>query len=236
MTRLRRSFGYLVVCAGLLVPSTSFAQQSLNISVGGFVPKAERDRDFNDVLVNNLCCLENPLIFDVHDFTGASINAEYLVGLGEFFDGGLGVGYYARNVPSVYLDLVNQNGSEIRQNLRLRTVPFTATIRFLPLGHSNGFEPYLGAGLGVINWRYRESGQWVDPADSSIFTGTYVGKGTATGPVVLGGVRFPAGPWALGFEVKWQQATGDLPADQDFAGSTIDLGGVTYAATFRVRF
>jgi len=27
-----------------------------------------------------------------------------------------------------------------------------------------------------------------------------------------------------------------LPADQEFAGSQIDLGGFTYAATFSVRF
>jgi len=236
MRRLRQALGFLVLCVGLLAPSTSYAQQSLTLSVGGFVPKGESSRDDNDVLVNNLCCIENPLLFEVNDFRGGSINVEYVAGLGEFFDAGLGIGYYRHNVNSVYLDLVNENGTEIEQNLRLRITPFTATIRFLPLGHSSAFQPYIGGGIGVFNWRYREQGEWVDPVDSSIFHGSFVGNGTATGPVVLGGIKFPVGPWAIGGEVKWQDAKGDLPADQEFAGSQIDLGGFTYAATFSVRF
>ena len=103
-------------------------------------------------------------------------------------------------------------------------------------GRSNGIEPYIGGGLGVFNWRYRETGEWVDPTDNSIFPGSFVGSGTATGPVVLGGVRVPVGPLSFGGEVKWQDAKGNLPADQDFAGSKIDLGGVTYAVTFKIRF
>jgi hypothetical protein len=54
--------------------------------------------------------------------------------------------------------------------------------------------------------------------------------------MVLGGVRFPVGSWAFGGEVRWQDAKGNLPTDQDFAGPKIDLGGVTYAATFSIRF
>ena len=38
----------------LLAPSTSFAQQSLNFSFGGFVPTSEDSRSDDDVLVNNL--------------------------------------------------------------------------------------------------------------------------------------------------------------------------------------
>jgi hypothetical protein len=79
-------------------------------------------------------------------------------------------------------------------------------------------------------------GAWVDPFDGSIFRASFVGNGTATGPVILGGVRFPIGPVSFGGEVKWQDAKGDLPADQEFAGSKIDLGGVTYAATIKIRF
>ena len=235
MGRLRQVIGFLVL-SGLLVPSTSFAQQSLSFSFGGFVPKGESSRDDSDVLVNNLCCLENPLLFDVHDFNGGSFGAEYLAGLGEFFDAGLGIGYYRKDANSIYLDLINDNGSEIEQTLNLRVVPFTATIRFLPLGRSAFIQPYIGGGLGVFNWKYRERGDWVDPSDNAIFRATFEGSGTKTGPVVLGGVRIPLGSWSFGGEVKWQNAKGDLPSDQEFAGSTIDLGGVTYAATFSVRF
>ena len=229
--------GLVVLVAGLLVPATAHAQQSLSFHLGGFVPKGEdarvRDGKFsNDVLVNNLDFLS----FHIKDFSGGTVGADYLVGLGEFLDAGLGVGIYKRTVPSVYTGFENVNGSEIEQDLRLRIIPFTATVRFLPLGRSNAIQPYIGAGLGVFNWRYTETGDFIDFSDDSVFRDSFVGSGTATGPVVLGGLRVPFGPWGLGTEVRWQSAEGDLPVQEEFAGSKIDLGGWTYLATFHVRF
>jgi outer membrane protein W len=135
----------------------------------------------------------------------------------------------------VYNDFVNANGTEIEQDLRLRVVPFTASVRWLPMGHHNGVEPYIGAGVGVFNYRYSETGQFL-ATDGSIFRGDFVGSGTATGPVILGGVRVPVGSWGVGGELRYQWATGSLPADQDFSGSKIDLGGLTYTFTINIRF
>ena len=85
----------------------------------------------------------------------------------------------------------------------------------------------------MFNWRYSESGQFL-ATDESIFHGTFVGSGTATGPVILGGVRVPIGSWGVGGEIRYQSAKGDLPPDQDFSGSKIDLGGFNYPFTFNV--
>jgi hypothetical protein len=139
-------------------------------------------------------------------------------------------------VHAVDANYVNANGSEVVANLKLRIVPFTATIRLLPLGHNAPVQPYVGAGVGVNGWRYSEYGQFVDPDTRAIFNGNFVGTGWATGPVVLGGVRVPMGPTAAGFEARWQKAHGDLPAGQGFAGSEIDLGGMNYLFTFNIRF
>ena len=138
-------------------------------------------------------------------------------------------------MPTVYNDFVNSNGTEIAQELQLRIVPFTATVRWLPLGHHNGVEPYIGAGVGVFNYNYSETGQFL-ATDNSIFAGSFSGSGTATGPVILGGVRVPVGSWGVGGELRYQSAEGNLPADQDFSGSKIDLGGFTYTFTINVRF
>jgi hypothetical protein len=181
--------------------------------------------------VNNL----DFLAFRIGDFSGPIFGGEYLTGLGDNFDAGLGIGFYQRTVPTVYNDFVNANGTEIEQDLKLRVVPFTATVRWLPMGHHNGLEPYIGAGVGVFNYRYSESGQFL-ATDNSIFRGTFVGSGTATGPVVLGGVRVPVGSWGVGGELRYQAAKGDLPADQDFSGNRIDLGGFTYTFTINIRF
>ena len=68
----------------------------------------------------------------------------------------------------------------------------------------------------------------------------FVGAATialkAVGPVILGGVRFPVGKWDIGGEIRYQDAEGDLPTDQGFSGSKIDLKGFNYLVTFNIRF
>src|SRR5204863_46558 len=81
---------------------------------------------------------------------------------GNNFEAGLGIGFQQRSVPSVYQDVVNSDGSEIEQTLKLRVIPFSATVRFLPLGRHTAIEPYIGAGVGVFRFHYSETGQWVD--------------------------------------------------------------------------
>ena len=69
-------------------------------------------------------------------------------------------------------------------------------------------QPYFGAGLGIINWRYSESGEFVDfGAGNEIFRETFVKTGTNAGPVVLGGIRFAGDTASAGFEIKYQKAT-----------------------------
>lgn len=228
--------GALVV--GVLDSPAALAQQRLNFYAGGFFPSGQQDdrlgiitgRADGDVLAAN----SDFLIFNLNDFNAASFGAEYLVGLGNRVEAGLGIGYQSKSVPSVYADFVNANGSEIDQELKLRVAPFTATIRFLPLGN-NEVTPYVGAGVGVFNWRYSESGDFL-ATDRTIFSDTFEASGSQVGLVVLGGVRVPFGNWGIGGEVRYQNAKADLPADQEFAGSTIDLGGFTALFTMHVRF
>jgi outer membrane protein W len=231
MRRLTTAGLVTLVVLGFLGTPVASAQQQLSFSVGGFSPRTVDARSNDDVLVNNL----DYLAFRVSDFSGPLFGAEYLSGLGDNFDAGIGIGFYQRTVPTVYTDFVNNNGTEIEQDLKLRVVPFTATVRWLPMGHHNGVEPYIGAGIGVFNYRYSESGQFL-ATDRSIFRGTFVGSGTAAGPVILGGIRVPVGSWGVGGELRYQSAEGKLPADQDFSGSKIDLGGFSYTFTINIRF
>jgi hypothetical protein len=175
------------------------------------------------------------LAFDPDEFGGASIGGEWLVALGRFFEAGAGVSYTGQTVPSVYRDFIDSDGTEIDQDLELRIVPIAFTVRYVPFGQSTPLQPYVGGGLGVINWRYRESGEFVDfGAGRVIFEDTFEGTGTSTGPIFVGGVRFAGRRLTAGGEIRYQHAEGDLP--DDFAGSKIDLGGWTYTATVGLRF
>lgn len=216
--------------------SPAAAQQSVNFHFGAFTPlredaRSRSDGRSDDVLVNNL----NVFDFEINDFDSVTFGGEWLVALGSHAEAGLGLGFYSGSVDSVYRELVNADFSEIEQEFKLRIIPFTATFRFLPLGRSAAVQPYIGGGIGLFRWRYTESGEFVD-FDSSIFRETYIGDGNAVGPVILGGVRVPLGSWDLGGEIRYQKAEGELPTDQGFSGSKIDLGGFNYLLTFNIRF
>ena len=239
MRRFLTSLGAVSLVAGFLAVPSASAQQSVNFFLGGFVPTSADARGdasgtrSNDILVRD----RDYLTLDIERFRGVNFGGEYLVVLGKFFEAGAGLGFYQRTVPAADTAYVSTSGASVIADLKLRVVPFNATFRVLPLGHRSVIEPYVGGGIGVLAWRYSESGQFVDHSDRSIFNSTFVGSGTATGPVVLGGLRVPIGPMAPGFEIRWQSGKGDLPTSQDFPVNTkIDLGGISYAFTFQIRF
>jgi hypothetical protein len=222
------------------VNPSSEHRQSIGVTLGGFFLKPEDSRcDSNsleacdDVLVADL----TSLAFEVDDFNAGTITGEWLVGLSDFLELGFSAGYYQQTVPSVYRNFTDVDDSEIEQDLKLKMVPLTATVRFLPVGHAT-VEPYVGAGIGVFNWRYSETGEFVDFSDSSIFRANYVAKGTAVGPVILAGLRIPfAEVFDIGGEVRWQRAKGDIDTvETGLLGSKIDLGGWNAAATFHFKF
>jgi hypothetical protein len=221
-------FAGAALCAA---PGDAAAQQTLNFSLGLFTPRGEDARTEGDVLNAN----RTFLAFDVSDFKSAAVGLEWLVPLGNFVEAGAGVGFSRRTVASVYSGYVDVDGSEIEQDLRLRLVPVAFTARVLPLGQRNALQPYVGAGLGVINWRYSESGEFIDFARNlEIFRDQFVAEGNETGPVVLAGLRFGGETVSAGGEIRYHSAEAEL--DDRFAGSKIDLGGWTYNLTVGVRF
>jgi hypothetical protein len=214
---------------------TAAAQQTLNFSLGYFTVRGEDARAEGDVLNEN----RNFLVFDVGDFNGATVGAEWLIPLGEYFEAGAGLSFSRSTVPSVYADFVDTDGSEIEQDLRLRVVPVAFTVRVLPLRQTSPVQPYFGGGLGLFAWRYSESGEFVDfQRRNAIFRDQFVASGTETGPVVLGGIRFAGDVISGGFEVRYLSA--DAPLGRPFAivqaDPRIDLGGWTYAFTLGWRF
>lgn len=232
MRRLIFSIGTAALVLGFLQTPAASAQQAVDFYVGAFQPHRLDARGTNDVLFQN----GNYLDFNLRDFDSVTGGGDYLIALGDYFDVAGGVGIYSKSVPAVYTNFVNSDGSEIVTDLKLRIVPITATVRWLPFGHHAPIVPYVGGGVGVFAWRYSEAGQFVDFTDNSIFQNAYVASGAAVGPVALGGVQIPIGPVAAGFEARYQSATGDLPANLGFSGTQIDLGGWNYLFIVNVRF
>ena len=222
----------VLMCAALLMCATiANAQQTLNFTLGYFTPLSLDARDHDDVLLEN----STFLLFDPDDFNGASVGGEWLFPFGRVVEGGIGVSYTSKDAHSVYFDFVDPDGTEIDQELTLRMVPIAFTVRLVPTGQRSPVQPYIGGGIGIINWRYAESGEFIDfGAGNEIFRDTFVKSGSSVGPVFLGGIRFAGSTASAGFEIKYQKATGDL--DANFAAPKIDLGGWTYNFTAGIRF
>lgn len=215
----------------LVLPTAAHAQQGFSLSLGGFVLNGEDARVDGDVLLEN----RRILSFDIDDFSTGSVGLEWLLPVGEYLEFGAGVGFTARRVPTVYSTFVNRNGSEIEQDLRLRTVPVAAIARVLPFGRSRAVQPYVGGGVTFIRYRYSEVGDFVDFTDRSVFADRFIADGVETGGLVVAGLRVPIGStWSLGGEVRYQKAEANL--NEDFLGPKLDLGGFHALFTAQFRF
>jgi hypothetical protein len=223
----------VVLTLSLASADSALAQQTLNFTVGYFTVRGEDARAPGDVLVSN----RGLFLFDFADFNSATFGAEWLAPIGEFLEAGAGIGFARRTVPTMYDLYVRPDGSDIEQDIRLRVVPLTATVRVLPLGRHGGVQPYVGGGLGIYNWRYSETGDFIDftVPGRPVFRESYVASGTSLGPVAMFGVRFLLGNTTFGGELQYRRGEGELD-ERDFLGPTIDLGGVSYTATFGIRF
>ena len=224
----------LVLALLALVPATASAQVDnvFSFNAGYFALRDMDARGEDDVLYRNL----DFLAFDHEDLNGFTFGGDWGIGFGRYFEGVVGVGYYQNSTDSVYWDLVDEDGTEIWQELKLRVIPMTFGARIFPIGRDIPVQPYVGGGLGVFAWRYSESGEWVDDFDGSIFRGTYVDTGVAYGPVVFAGVRFGSGPLLFTAEFRYQDAEGDLDENEGFGGSKIDLGGYNTLFGLAIRF
>ncbi len=162
-----------------------------------------------------------------------------LFGLGDFIEAGVGIGYYTKSRDSFYTDFTDVDGTDIEQTTRLRTVPLSVTVRAFPIGRTTPVQPYVGGGINFYRWQYTEVGEFIDFSDDSlpIFRDSFTDDGTAVGATILGGVRAPIGrTFMVGGEVRWQGGSADLDPALNFAGNKLDLGGISLAATFHVRF
>ena len=243
-TTFRRTLLGMVATA-LIAPAAAQAQitrvtgsdtrQAITVHLGGFFPTSEDARVDGDTIFAN----RSSLLFNFDDFKGFSAGADWTIGLTKYIELGADISFYRNSVPSIYADFFDSDGTEIAQEMKLRLIPITASVRFVPTGRDSTVQPYIGIGLGIINWRYSETGEFVDFDEGGlVFPANFVADGTEIAPVVIGGIRFLATDvFTVGGEVRWHKASGDTGGiSEGFLGEKIDLGGWTTNFSFGFRF
>jgi hypothetical protein len=237
---------------GVAVPASAQVVHSVTIGAGIFWPRGFDQRVDGDVLVANKTQPAIPggggettsLDFEISDFRAYPIFGEWNIAFGNRIEVSVGAGYQNRSVDSRYRDLINTaappgTDPEIRQELRLRMIPISGTVKFLPLGQAGGFQPYVGAGISAVNFKYTETGDFVDPSTLEIFNDKFTADGFAFGTLIFGGLRMPLGGdvYALQVEGRYLFGSGNTGGfEAEFLGDKIDLSGGSLNFGFLIRF
>ena len=102
----KASVAGLLVTAMLGVPVAAHADSLLGFHAGGFFLRGEDGRTDGDVLVENLSfrtLIDGDFDEPLSVFNGATFSGEYLFGIGDFIEAGVGVGYYQQDEASYLL-------------------------------------------------------------------------------------------------------------------------------------
>jgi opacity protein-like surface antigen len=246
--RALRRLCFLAVLSVLTTAAPASAQVVHSLQIGGgiFFPRGMDARDSQDVLARNyfgvalpdLPTLTDALAFRIGDFRRGLLFGEWNVGFGDHVEVGAGLGFYRRTVPTVYLDLVDENFREIEQELRLQMIPISGVVRFIAF-RPGQVQPYVGAGVSAVAFRYSEIGDFVDGDTLDVFSDRFTTSGVAPGALLVGGLRVPVGGdiYGMGIEYRHQFAIGDTGgSDNGFLADTIDLSGGSLNFSFLVRF
>lgn len=155
-------------------------------------------------------------------------------------------GFSKRSIGSEFRTLEGSDGLPIEQTTQLTRAPFTVGARFdlLQPGRRIGqlayiparISPYVSAGGGLMWYRYKQEGEFVDFTDNSIFASTLESSGSTGAAYGAFGADFTLLPTlALTTEARYDYAK--APMDRtNFSGfNKIDLSGIsaTIGLTFR---
>jgi hypothetical protein len=154
--------------------------------------------------------------------------------------------YARREHRSEYRDFVDSDLRPIEQTTGLSTMHLTGGVRYalLPRGREvsrlvwvpRKVIPFVGAGAGAVRYTFRQSGDFVDFVDHSVFFESFKSQGWAPTAHVFGGVdlQIHKGLYAT-VQGRFTRASAAL--DSDFIDfDPIDLSGFRMSAGVNIVF
>ena len=180
-----------------------------------------------------------------HDFTGSASDLEDLIWGADYIwrtsqrSGVLfGTSFFNGDMTQAYRDYVDESGNDIRHTTALELYDFYAGYTYRFGNRSWRVVPYAGAGAGLLYWKLRESGYFIDFADPGlpVFWGDYRADGWTWEGFALAGLDVPLSfRWSFFFEGRYRWSEAEL--GNDFSGlGTIDLSGPELTAGFSWNF
>ncbi|CAN5305536.1 hypothetical protein BH09GEM1_BH09GEM1_18180 [soil metagenome] len=183
------------------------------------------------------------------DFSGITVGAEAAYSLGSRLDLSADLAFTHKTKGSEYRYLIDNKNQPIEQSTTFDRVPLTVNARFYLTepGRSigklawipNKVVPWVGAGAGMMWYRFQQEGDFVDYQTNNVFTaqGDAFNAADWTGMYqAMAGADFSLSPHValrLDSRYVWAKA----PLSRAFSGfDRIDLSGVqgTFGLTYRL--
>ena len=234
-----------LVAVGLVVGSPAAGWASgLELRLGAFFPRAQSNLfdDVNELFTPDSRADECTQDFcpgvQKSDWIGLYGGGEYSFNLARQVEMGVSVDVYSREIHTSARSDTREDGSEIRQDLRLTFVPVGLSFRFLPLDRRAAVQPYLTVGGDLFYYQYEERGDFIDffDDDRPISFDAFESDGVVFGGHAAAGLRVPVGDdFAVTGEVRYQFAP-RKQMDDDFSLNEIDLNGISATIGVRLRF
>lgn len=236
----------LAAVIGIVTATPAFPQDgylfgmpraTLTVHVGAAGPAA------NDELFR---FFTDQLTLDRSDFAAPTIGFDIGVRIHPRFDALLSVASAHSSDDSEFRDFVEVNDEPIEQTTKLSRTAVTAGLKahLTSRGRSLGryafiptrVSPYVGVGAGVLWYRLRQEGDFVDFETLDIFTDYFESDGaTFTANASAGGDFWLTARWGLNLETRYSWAKANLhDSFSDF--EQVDLRGWQLTAGVSVRF
>jgi opacity protein-like surface antigen len=186
------------------------------------------------------------LTLNKRDFSGMTLGGEAAFALTSRIDLSVDVGYSRAKSGSEFRHFEDNNNLPIEQTTTFERVPITANLRFYLTAPGrrvgrlawipNKVVPYVGGGAGMMWYRFRQQGDFVDFQTLNVFTSDIDSNDWTQTVNGMAGLDISLSPMvALRAESRYVWAR--APLSRAFTGfDKIDLSGVqaTLGLTFRL--
>jgi hypothetical protein len=179
------------------------------------------------------------------DFIAVTVAADVAVRMTPRVDAVFGIGISHRTAPSEFRHWEDNNNQPIEQTTTFERVPLTASVKLYLAepGRAVGrfawipsrYAPYVGAGGGVLWYRFQQTGDFIDFQTTRVFGDTFNSTGWAPAAQGFVGTDVSLTPRvAVTGELRYQWAKSAL--GRDFAAfDRIDLSGFAVTGGITVR-
>ncbi len=238
----------LTATATAMIPRPSHAQGAgdgflFHVPVGTWTVRGGFDHAFASGDIFNF--VTKQLTLDRSDFSSATWGTNVAVRVSAANDLVFDAGYASVSRNSEFRDWVDQYNEPIRQTTSLRRVPVTVGVRHYlsTRGRSIGRfawipaarDAYVGLGGGMMQYRFYQIGDFVDPTTHNIFTDEFESKAWTPVLHALAGIDLGLGRFLLlNAEARYTWARG--PMGRDYVGfNRIDLSGLSLTTGLSFR-